>query len=188
MRQQAAQVADQPDHAAQEGAQSGPAEGQRDEPGGERLRLAWRSLRQRAYLAHLGERFGRYGEAPRQPVIWVHGVSVGETRARFLCWTQQLPAPVPNWPIHDERGVEIARVDLAWPQLGVFLEFDGRSKYLEHLREGESVVDCVLREKQRESRICELTGWRCIRIVWADLYRPAEVASRIRALFRTPAA
>jgi 3-deoxy-D-manno-octulosonic-acid transferase len=44
-------------------------------------RLAWRSLRQRAYLAHLGERFGRYGEAPRQPVIWVHAVSVGETRA-----------------------------------------------------------------------------------------------------------
>jgi hypothetical protein len=114
--------------------------------------------------------------------------SVGETRARFLCWAQGLPAPIPNYPIFNERGVEIARVDLAWPQLGVFLEFDGKGKYEQHRREGESVVECVLREKQRESRICELTGWRCIRIVWADLYRPAEVAARIRALFQAPAA
>ena len=114
--------------------------------------------------------------------------SVGETRARFLCWAQHLPAPIPNYPIHDEHGVEIARVDLAWPQLGVFLEFDGKKKYEEHRREGESVVDCVLRDKQRESRICELTGWRCIRIVWADLYKPADTATRIRKLFRQPAA
>lgn len=114
--------------------------------------------------------------------------SVGETRARYLCWSERLPAPVPNYPILDNRGVEIARVDLAWPELGVFLEFDGKVKYEEHRREGESVVDCVLREKRRESLICELTGWRCIRIVWADLYKPAETAARIRRLFRTSAA
>lgn len=113
--------------------------------------------------------------------------SVGESRARFLCWSQHLPAPVPNFPICNALGVEIARVDLAWPDLGVFLEFDGKVKYESRRREGESVVDCVLREKRRESLICEITGWRCIRITWADLYRPAEVAARIRALF-TPAA
>jgi 3-deoxy-D-manno-octulosonic-acid transferase len=45
------------------------------------LRLAWRSLRQRGYLAHVGERFGHYGKAPARPLIWVHAVSVGETRA-----------------------------------------------------------------------------------------------------------
>jgi hypothetical protein len=114
--------------------------------------------------------------------------SVGETRARFLCWSQHLPAPVPNFPILNALGVEIARVDLAWPELSVFLEFDGRVKYESRRREGESVTDCVLREKQRESLICEVTGWRCIRITWADLYRPAEVAARIRALFAPAAA
>ncbi|MCP3423763.1 type IV toxin-antitoxin system AbiEi family antitoxin domain-containing protein [Nocardioides pinisoli] len=114
--------------------------------------------------------------------------SVGETRTRFLCWSQHLPAPVPNFPIHNALGVEIARVDLAWPALRVFLEFDGRVKYEGRRRKGESVVDCVLREKQRESLICEITGWRCIRITWADLYRPAEVAARIRALFAPAAA
>jgi hypothetical protein len=114
--------------------------------------------------------------------------SVGETRTRFLCWTQHLPAPVPNFSIRDEHGVEIARVDLAWPELGLFLEFDGRVKYEGRRRDGESVVDCVLREKQRESLICELTGWRCIRLVWSDLYRPAETAARIRRLLRADAA
>ena len=44
--------------------------------------LLWRSLRQPAYRAHWGERFGwaRYSR-PTRPVIWVHAVSVGETRA-----------------------------------------------------------------------------------------------------------
>ena len=114
--------------------------------------------------------------------------SVGETRSRFLCWSQRLPAPIPNYVIRNDRGVEIARVDLAWPGLGVFLEFDGRVKYERHRRTGESVADCVIREKERESLIVETTGWRCIRIVWADLARPGEVAARIRRLFRsTPA-
>ena len=101
------------------------------------------------------------------------------------------PAPSsadPQLSDNTRHGNEIARVDLAWPHLGVFLEFDGKVKYQEHRREGESVVDCVLREKQRESRICEITGWRCIRIVWADLYKPAETASRIRRLLLRPAA
>ncbi len=45
------------------------------------LRLVWRARRQPAYLAHLPERFGRYRHKPRQAVIWIHAVSVGETRA-----------------------------------------------------------------------------------------------------------
>ena len=47
-------------------------------------RLAWRARKQPGYLQHLGERFGRYGEAPVAHRIWIHGVSVGETRAAAL--------------------------------------------------------------------------------------------------------
>ena len=43
--------------------------------------LWWRSLKQRAYLNHIGERFGRYLVKCDKPVIWLHSVSVGETRA-----------------------------------------------------------------------------------------------------------
>lgn len=45
------------------------------------LRLAWRARRQRGYLEHVGERFGHYEPRPEGSLIWVHAVSVGETRA-----------------------------------------------------------------------------------------------------------
>jgi 3-deoxy-D-manno-octulosonic-acid transferase len=48
------------------------------------LRLLIRSRRERGYREHIGERFGRgRGRLPDDPapLIWVHAVSVGETRA-----------------------------------------------------------------------------------------------------------
>ena len=45
------------------------------------LRLLWRARQQPAYLEHLGERHGFYGRRPARPLIWLHAVSVGETRA-----------------------------------------------------------------------------------------------------------
>lgn len=43
--------------------------------------LLWRARKQPAYLKGIPERFGFYSGAPDRPVIWVHAVSVGETRA-----------------------------------------------------------------------------------------------------------
>ena len=43
--------------------------------------LWWRGRRQPGYREHIAERFGWYGAAPARPVIWLHAVSVGETRA-----------------------------------------------------------------------------------------------------------
>ena len=44
--------------------------------------LLWRSLRQPAYRANWTERFGWHSRRPgSQPLIWLHAVSVGETRA-----------------------------------------------------------------------------------------------------------
>lgn len=45
------------------------------------VRLAWRNRKQRGYLDHLGERFGRYRPRREGPYIWIHAVSLGETRA-----------------------------------------------------------------------------------------------------------
>ena len=45
------------------------------------LRLVWRARRQPEYLHHVGERLGCYREKSESPLIWVHAVSVGETRA-----------------------------------------------------------------------------------------------------------
>ena len=45
------------------------------------LRLLWRARIQPEYLHHIGERFGFYSISSNKPVIWLHAVSVGETRA-----------------------------------------------------------------------------------------------------------
>lgn len=45
------------------------------------LRLLWRGRKQPEYLHHLSERYGFYAGRAPQRLIWVHAVSVGETRA-----------------------------------------------------------------------------------------------------------
>ena len=45
------------------------------------LHLWWRGRRQPGYREHIPERFGWYQTRPGRPVIWLHAVSVGETRA-----------------------------------------------------------------------------------------------------------
>jgi hypothetical protein len=110
------------------------------------------------------------------------GESVGEGRTFFICWKHGIPMPQPQYPILDRWGQVVAYLDHAWPERRAFVEFDGRVKYEGLLRPGESVTDAVLREKRREEMICELTGWRCLRLVWGDLYHPERTAHRIQNL------
>jgi len=45
------------------------------------LRLWWRGRQEPSYRESPGERFGFYRTVPKRPVIWLHAVSLGETRA-----------------------------------------------------------------------------------------------------------
>ncbi|OIQ99766.1 3-deoxy-D-manno-octulosonic acid transferase [mine drainage metagenome] len=60
--------------------------------------LYWRSRKQPEYLKHVGERFGRYEVSCDKPVIWLHTVSVGETRAAVTL-VQSLRARYPDHQI-----------------------------------------------------------------------------------------
>ncbi|NMG45998.1 3-deoxy-D-manno-octulosonic acid transferase [Aromatoleum toluvorans] len=60
------------------------------------LRLVWRGRKQPGYLRHVSERFGHYGCRAPLPVIWVHAVSVGETRAA----EPVVRALLARWPDH----------------------------------------------------------------------------------------
>ena len=62
------------------------------------LRLLWRARKQPEYLQHIGERFGFYGQRGAKPVIWLHAVSVGETRATVNL-VARLRAEYPNHQI-----------------------------------------------------------------------------------------
>ena len=106
--------------------------------------------------------------------------SVGETRVRYQCWRFGLPSPVPQFEVR-ERGILRAQLDLAWPTHKVWVEFDGKEKYTKFLRAGESPADAVFREKKREDMIRRLTGWICVRLVWADLFDPARMIAKITA-------
>ena len=46
-----------------------------------RLRLLWRGRREPLYATAIGERFGRYREPLAPGALWMHAVSLGETRA-----------------------------------------------------------------------------------------------------------
>ena len=106
--------------------------------------------------------------------------SIGEDRFSLLAYQHSLPKPVPQVEVFDEAGCLVGRADFAWPDFGVFLEFDGKLKYRRYRREGETLEQFLMREKRREEQMCQLTGWTCIRITWADLDRPAVLAARIR--------
>lgn len=106
--------------------------------------------------------------------------SVGETRTRLLLRDFGLPEPVLQFEVRHPSGLLAGRVDFAWPEHRLLLEFDGKQKYLALRRPGESIEDAVLREKAREDLIRELTGYRLIRLIWADLEQPERTVERIR--------
>lgn len=107
--------------------------------------------------------------------------SVGESRTAYFLWRSHFPRPDPQYEIHD-NGRLIALLDFALPELGVWIEFDGKVKYQRFLREDEDVTAAVLREKRREERVAEITGWRCLRVTWSDLAHPERLAARLHHL------
>ena len=114
--------------------------------------------------------------------------SVGESRCVYCFFSQGLPAPIPQFEVLHPDGTLAARVDFAWPELRVIVEFDGKEKYFRFRKPGESISDMVMREKAREDLVRRLTGWTVVRVSWADLDQPAVLARRIRVAMTVGAA
>lgn len=113
--------------------------------------------------------------------------SVGESRSRYLFWSKGVPRPQLQYEIRGEDGELLAATDFGWPHDGVLGEFDGRVKYGRLLRPGQDPGEVVFDEKRREDMIRELTGFRMVRLVWADLADPEATAARIKRMLRTAA-
>jgi hypothetical protein len=112
--------------------------------------------------------------------------SVGESRSRFLFWSQGVPTPQLQFEVRDGDRV-VGVTDFAWPAHGLLGEFDGRVKYGRYLRPGEAPGDAVFREKKREDALRRLTGWSMVRLTWADLQEPMRTASMVQAMLRQAA-
>ena len=106
--------------------------------------------------------------------------SVGESLGRHMMFLQHLPEPVLQFEVRDEWGNLLGVTDYAWPEYGLLGEFDGMEKYGRLRRQGETPGQAVEREKRREDRLREETGWLMVRLIWAELFRPGPTAAKIR--------
>lgn len=113
--------------------------------------------------------------------------SVGESRSRYLFWSQSLPAPVLQYHVYDEHGRLLGISDFAWPEHRLLGEFDGKVKYGRLLREGQEPGDVVFEEKRREDLMRETTGFGMGRLIWGDLSRPVHTGARFARLLNTAA-
>ena len=111
--------------------------------------------------------------------------SVGESRSRYLYWSQGLPRPEVQFSVFDPDGRLIGISDLAWPRHEMLFEFDGRVKYGRLLKPGEDPGDAVFKEKLREDALRRATGWAVERATWRDLSHPVDLARRTRRRMRT---
>jgi hypothetical protein len=95
-------------------------------------------------------------------------------------WTQHLPEPELQFEVRDQWGNLLGVTDFAWPEYGVLGEFDGMIKYGRLRKKGETAGQAVEREKKREDRLREETGWFMVRLIWKELFEPTVTAAKIR--------
>lgn len=108
--------------------------------------------------------------------------SVGESVSRVVLADLDVPPPVLQYEIYNERDEEVGCVDFCWPDRWTLGEFDGKIKYGRLLRPGQSVSEVLFAEKQREDALRDL-GWQVVRWVWDDLRRPQDLADRLARAF-----
>lgn len=110
--------------------------------------------------------------------------SVGESRLRMFLDRLDLsgfgvgPCDL-QIRIHDADGCLVARADLGYIVAGVLIEFDGKIKYGKLLESGQSPLQVLELEKQREDELRAL-GWQIVRVTWSDFANPALLERRIR--------
>ena len=78
--------------------------------------------------------------------------------------------PVAQYWVKDRRPAR-ARVDFAWPEQKLALEYDG----LWHAAPGQFAKDRARLNRLREA------GWRVVFVTARDLHHPAELIARIAA-------
>lgn len=125
-------------------------------------------------LALLAETRRRNGTARARRVLAVAdggAESAWETWARYLALRAGLPPAVTQLPVQTASG--LFRVDLARPQHGVLLEFDGRVKYTDGaFGRGYDADRARFDEKVREDAITAATGVRPLRLTARDAADP----------------
>lgn len=96
-----------------------------------------------------------------------------ETRLRVLLRTAGLE-PVPQYRVLDPTGRLLARVDLAFPQHRLAVEYDGAW----HGEAGQ-----LTRDRRRLNALV-MAGWTVVHVTAADLHDPSALVARVLDLLR----
>jgi very-short-patch-repair endonuclease len=75
--------------------------------------------------------------------------------------------PTRQLRIYKRDGEFVARVDLCWPEIGLFIELDGQQ------HKGQPVYDAI-----RQTAVIGATGWLCGRFTWSEVVRFRRVTTR----------
>jgi very-short-patch-repair endonuclease len=94
-----------------------------------------------------------------------------ESRLRVLLALAGLPA-VPQFTVRDADGRFVARVDLAFPDHRLAIEYDGEW----HAERGQ-----LTRDRRRLNRLTAL-GWRVLHVTAAQMRDPEALVAAVRAL------
>lgn len=105
--------------------------------------------------------------------------SPAESISRVQIAQARLPRPEVQYEVIDANGVVIARTDFGWPEFGLVGEVDGKWKYGELLRAGQTPQDAIMNEKRREEAIRQQGLW-IVRWDFSTVTRPGEVARLVR--------
>lgn len=103
--------------------------------------------------------------------------SAGETLTRELITRLQLPKPEAQVEVRSRAGWH--RLDFAWKDKKVALEFDGKVKYFDY----KPTAEVLFQERRREKALTE-DGWFFVRVEWKDLFREQEFKQRILTALR----
>ena len=122
---------------------------------------------------HLARMHGRRGIArlaAALPAVRDRSWSPGESIMRLLVVGAEFPEPELNLPVRERRSGRTRYLDLAWPQVGCVLEYDG---------DGHRRTKDQWREDERRRDELAALGWTIVRANAADLWRPRRILLRL---------
>ncbi len=115
-----------------------------------------------------------------------HAQLPGESIVRLWMLLLGVPTPVLQYRVEDEMD-RLAFLDFAFPQLGRWLEFDGRAKYADpYLLGGRTAEDVLAEQKDRERWVQRVTGWRVDRCGFAEMPNIETFARFLRSIALLP--
>ena len=92
-----------------------------------------------------------------------------ETRYLQLIRGAGLPPPVRQHTVFDEGGRCVGRLDVCWPEVGLWVELDGRAT---HTR-----APALLSDRHRQNQLADRLQWLPLRFTWDDVVsRPRRTA------------